>query len=183
MAGHFLNLIVDRVNQKTKMSDAKPEKKKKPSFLSRMANRGRELKSLGKVLADEPRSFPSELLKLIKRSLRTVWDARGGGLYACGFVVTFVYLEVRMFFLDIFAAESVSGFFAEQASELVFKYIGQSLQNTISAFMWPVRVIEIQPPWGVGILVGMFVLFSAVIKKPLEGWLFNDAEEDRPEAC
>ena len=162
------------------MSDAKSKKRKKPPFLTRMANRGRELKSLGKVLADEPRSFPSELLKLIKRSLRTVWDARGGGLYACGFVVTFVYLEIRMVILDIFAAESVSGFFTEQASELVFKYIGQSLQNTISAFMWPVYVIEFQSPWGVGILVAMFVLFPMFVKEPLEHWLFHDDPEPKP---
>jgi hypothetical protein len=162
------------------MSDAKREKKKNRPFLERMKNRGREAKALGEVLANEPRSFPAALLKLIKRSLRTVWDARGGGLYACGFVVTFVYLEIRMFILDIFAAESVSGFFTEQASELVFKYIGQSLQNTISAFIWPVHVIEIRPPYGVGILAAMYVLFPMFVKKPLEHWLFHDAPESEP---
>jgi len=142
-----------------------------------MVNRGREAKALGNVLANEPKSFPSALLKLIKRSLRTVWDARGGGLYACGFVITFILLEIKMFVLDIFAAESVSSFFTGQASELLFKYIGQSLQNTISAFMWPVYVIEIQPPWGLGVLVGMFILFPMFLKEPLERWLFHDAEE------
>ena len=160
------------------MNDANT-KKKKPPFLTRMKNRGREAKALGKVFADEPRSFPSALLKLIKRSLRTVWDARGGGLYAVGFVVTFVFLEIRMIFVDIFTAESVSGFFSEQASELLFKYVGQSFQNTISAFMWPVYIIEIQSPWGIGILVGMFVLFPMFIKEPLERWLFHDVGNDR----
>lgn len=160
------------------MSDAKPKKKKKPPFLARMANRGREAKALGKVLADEPRSFPSELLKLIKRSLRTVWDARGGGLYACGFLITFVFLEIRMFFVDIYEAESVSGYFSSQASELLFKYIGESFANTISAFMWPVYIIELNPVWGAGILAAMFVLFPKFLKEPLERWLFDDAEED-----
>lgn len=145
-----------------------------------MKNRGREAMALGKVLADEPRAFPSALLKLIKRSLRTVWDARGGGLYACGFVITFVFLEIRMIFVDIFAAESVSGFFIEQGSELIFRYIGQSFQNTISAFMWPVYVIQIQSTWGVGILVGMFILFPRFIKGPLEKWLFHDTPESEP---
>jgi hypothetical protein len=161
------------------MSAAK-RKKKKPSFVERMKNRGREAKALGSVLANEPKSFPSAFLKLIRRSLRTVWDARGGGLYACGFLITFVFLEVRMFFLDIFQAESVSGFFTEQASELLFKYIGQSLQNTISAFMWPVYVIEIQPPWGLGVLAGMFVLFPKFLKEPLERWLFHDVPASEP---
>lgn len=146
-----------------------------------MANRGREAKALGKVLADEPRSFPSELLKLIRRSLRTVWDARGGGLYACGFLVTFVFLEIQMFVLDIVTADSIGGYFSGQVSELLFKYIGQSFQNTISAFMWPFYIIEIDPIWGGGILAAMFVLFPKFLKKPLERWLFDDAEEDRPE--
>lgn len=141
-----------------------------------MASRGRELKALGQVLVNDPRSFPAGLLRLIKRSLRTIWDARGGGLYACGFIVTFIYLEIRMFFVDIYEAESVSGYFSSQASEILFKYIGESFQNTISAFMWPVHIIEIDPTWGAIILAAMFVVFPKFIKKPLEGWLFQDED-------
>jgi len=129
-----------------------------------MKYRGREAKALARILVNEPRSFPSALLELIRRSLRTVWDARGGGLYACGFAVTFVFLEIRMFFLDIFAAESVGDFVTGQVSELLFKYIGQSIENTVHAFMWPVYVIEFQSPWGVGFLAGMFVLFPIFVK-------------------
>jgi hypothetical protein len=161
------------------MSDAKP-KKSKPSFLQRMANRGREAKALGKVLANEPRTFPRELLKLIKRSLRTIWDARGGGLYACGFLVTFVFLEIRMFFVDIYEADSVSGYFSSQMSDILFKYIGESFQNTISAFIWPVYIVELNPAWGGAILAAMFILFPRTLKRPLERWLFNDAENAPP---
>jgi hypothetical protein len=163
------------------MNDAKP-KKIKPSFMARMKNRGREAKALGQVLADEPRSFPSALLGLIRRSLRTVWDARGGGLYACGFVLTFVYLEIRMFFVDIFAAESVGDFFTGQVSELLFRYIGQSIENTVHAFIWPVQVIQFQSPWGMGVLMALFYLFPLFIKEPLERWLFDDADEDQTDA-
>ena len=161
------------------MSDAKP-KNKKPSFFQRMANRGREAKALGRILMDEPRSFPGESLRLVKRSLRTVWDARGGGLYACGFLVTFVFLEIRMLILDIYTAESVGSFFSGQLSDLLFKYVGQSLQNTISAFMWPAYIIELNPTWGAGALAAMFVLFPRFLKKPLERWLFGDAEGRSP---
>ncbi|MDA0681021.1 MAG: hypothetical protein O3A13_11660 [Proteobacteria bacterium] len=164
------------------MTDANPRKKKKKApFLKRMANRGREAKALGQVLANEPRSFPSELLKLIKRSLRTVWDARGGGLYACGFLITFVFLEFRMFFVDIYEAKSASEYFSSQVSELLFKYIGESFQNTISAFMWPVYIIEIHPAWGAGILAAMFVLFPKFLKEPLERWLFVEDRKTGPD--
>lgn len=145
--------------------------------MTRMKNRGREAKALGRVLSNEPRSFPSALLGLVRRSLRTVWDARGGGLYACGFVVTFVFLEIKMFVSDIFTADSVSGFFTEQASGMLFKYMGESIENTISAFMWPVYIIEINAVWGGGILAAMFVLFPRFIKEPLERWLFHDEVE------
>ncbi len=155
----------------------KKARKKKPPFLTRLANRGRELKALGGILVNQPKAFPAELLKFLRRSLRTVWDARGGGLYACGFIVTFIYLEVRMFIDDVVDADSVGGYFSEQLGELLFKYIGESFRNTISAFIWPVNIVEIYPPWGVVALGGMFFIFPAVLKKPLERWLFG--AEDR----
>jgi len=159
------------------MPDAK-KKKKKDSFAVRMKRRGREFMSLGQILTNEPKRFPHALLNVIRRSFRTVWDARGGGLYACGYVLTFIWLEIRMLVNDIMAAESISGFFGEQIFEIFFRYLGESLQNMIIAFMWPVFVIQISPPWGVGILVAMFVTFARWIKEPLEHWLFHD--EDLP---
>ena len=155
------------------MSDAR-KKPKKDSFVIRMKRRGREFKNLGQVLTSEPKAFPGALFKVLRRSLRTVWDARGGGLYACGYVLTFFALEIRMLVDDIRAAESISGFFGEQIFEIFFRFLGESLQNMIIAFMWPVFVIQISPPWGLGILVSMFVAFPRWIKQPLEHWLFHD---------
>jgi hypothetical protein len=158
------------------MPDAKKKKKKDP-FVVRMKRRGREFTNLGRILVNEPKRFPRALLNVIRRSFRTVWDARGGGLYACGYVLTFIWLEFRMLVDDILSAESISGFFGEQIFEIVFRYLGESLQNMIAAFMWPVFVIEISPPWGLGILVAMFVAFPRWIKQPLEQWLFHDEVE------
>jgi len=157
------------------MSDAK-KKKKKDSFVVRMKRRGREFMSLGQILANEPKRFPHALLNVIRRSFRTVWDARGGGLYACGYVLTFLWLEFAMLVDDIRSAESIRSFFGEQIFEIFFRYLGESLQNMIAAFMWPVFVIQISPPWGLGILVAMFVAFPRWIKQPLESWLFHDDE-------
>ena len=142
-----------------------------------MKSRGREAKRLGVTLRDEPRSFPSAVLDLMRRSFRTVWQARGGGLYACGFVITFVYLEIRMVVVDIFEAESVSGFITEQAMEMVFKYFGESIRNMVTAFMWPVPIVKYEPLWGVALLALMFVVFANFLKKPLERWLFRDDDE------
>lgn len=157
------------------MADAK-KKKKKDSFLVRMKRRGREFLSLGKVLANEPKAFPNELLNLMRRSFRTVWDARGGGLYACGYVLTFIWLEVTMFVGDVLAAESIGTFFGEQIFEMLFRFLGESLQNMIQAFMWPVFVIESFDKWGIGILVVMYLVFNRLLKERIEQWLFRDDE-------
>ncbi len=157
------------------MSDAK-KKRKKDSFAVRMKRRGREFKSLGQILASEPRAFPRALLNVMRRSFRTVWDARGGGLYACGYVLTFIWLEFKMLVSDILSAESISGFFGEQIFEIFFRYLGESLRNMISAFIWPVYIIEISPPWGIGVFVVMYLSFGRWVKEPLENWLFHDDE-------
>ena len=155
------------------MADAK-----KPSFRERLSEKGQDARRLGRALKDEPETLPGEVGSIVRRSFRRVWDARGGGLYAVGFVVTFVYLEVKMFIVDIFQAESVGGFVTEQAVEMVFKYLGESIGNTISAFLWPLSVIQIQPPWGIGILIAMYVVFANFIKQPLERWLFDGESSD-----
>jgi hypothetical protein len=147
---------------------------KKPSFRERMAEKGQDARRLGRALKDEPESLPGEVTHIFRRSFRRVWDARGGGLYACGFVITFVYLEIRMFVVDIFEAESVGGFVTEQATEMIFKYLGESISNTISAFLWPVEIIQLQQPWGLILLILMFVVFDRFLKQPIERWLFEN---------
>jgi hypothetical protein len=163
------------------MPEVKP-KPKKPSFFTRMANRGREFKSLGQLLLKEPRAFPGALLIVLRRSVRTIWDARGGGYYACGFVLTFIWLEITMFIEDIAESTGIADFFGEQLLEMLFRYIGESFLNTIWAFMWPVYVIQISPPWGIAVFVLMGVLFKNFLKEPVERWLFHDDDATQGEA-
>jgi hypothetical protein len=81
-----------------------------------------------------------------------------------------------MFVDDIVTAESIGDFFGEQIFEIFFRYLGESFRNMIVAFMWPVEIIQISPPWGIGILVGMFMVFGRWVKEPLANWLFHDDE-------
>ncbi len=139
-----------------------------------MKRRGQEFSSLGQTLANEPKSFPHELLKVFRRSFRTVWDTRGGGLYAIGYVLMFVWLEVAMLVDDIRGAESSGGFFGEQIFEMIFRYLGESLQNMIAAMIWPVYIVTFAPPWG-AIAFGLtYAAFDRFFKEPIEAWLFHD---------
>lgn len=152
-------------------------KVKKPSFATRMKNRGRETVSLGRTLKDEPRAFPGQLLRVLKRSFRTVWNARGGGLYACGFVITFIWLEIRTVVAEFAAADGIGAFLSEQLFEILVRVTVQSIQNTVMAFLWPVWVIERFGLFGIAALVVLYFLFPRLIKEPLNRWLFDDGEE------
>lgn len=141
-----------------------------------MTARGREAKRLGVTLRDEPGALPGELLELIRRAVRRIWDARGGGFYACGFVVTFVWMEINMLLGDIVEAESVGDFFTGQILEMFFRYFSESFVNGFLALIWPVYVIEFRPPWGFALLLGMYLVFAGLLKAPLERWLFDNAD-------
>jgi len=136
-----------------------------------MTERGREAKHLGVLLRDEPRAVPGEVAGIFRRSLRAIWRARGGGFYAFGFVLTFFWLEATMFVADITGAESVGDFFTGQIFEMFFRYFSQSFLNGLLALIWPLLLIDFRPPWGLAILAGMYVVFVAVVRDPLERWL------------
>jgi hypothetical protein len=119
----------------------------------------------------------------VRRAIRKIWDARGGGFYACGFVVTFVWMEINMLLEDIVDAESVGDFFTSQIFEMFFRYFSESFVNGFLALIWPVYVIEYRPPWGFALLLGMYLVFAGLLKAPLEGWLFDDTmPAERPGA-
>ena len=142
-----------------------------------MTSRAKETASMGALLVNEPRSFPAASLRIFKRVSRTVWHARGGGLYACGFFITFVWLEISMFFGEVYEAESIGSFFSGQILELLFRFSVLSLQNTLNALIWPVHIIMLSPAVGALMVGAMFLIFEYFVKKPLEEWLFGDAEE------
>jgi hypothetical protein len=100
---------------------------------------------------------------------------RGGGLYACGFAVTFVVLEANSFFQDF---KEIGLLLDGKVVEFVLNFIIDSFNNTIEAFMWPLNIIEFAPPWGAVGLGVTFLLFPKYLKKPIEAWLFSD---DDPE--
>jgi hypothetical protein len=113
-----------------------------------------------------------------RRWFAKVWKVRGGGLYAVGWAVTFAYLEVTTLVGEIVGAEGVVEFFRSQLIEFVFRFIGDSLSNMISAFMWPVEIVQWRPPVGAILLGAAFVLFPVTIKPYITGWLFPDGEPD-----
>ena len=99
---------------------------------------------------------------------------RGGGLYACGFAVTFAVLEAGSFIEDF---KEIGLLLDGQVVEFILNFIIDSFQNTVQAFMWPVFVVQLAQPWGAIGLGLAFLLFPVYLKKPIEAWLFSDAAD------
>lgn len=117
------------------------------------------------------------MLTLGKRFARNIWDVRGGGLYAFGYVLTLAWLEVKMLYqdlADLFGPEELfTGSLVGGLAKFVFQFFLDSLVNSIKSFAWPAWVIDVYPPWGLIVLVGMFMVFPKFIKPALERWLFD----------
>ncbi len=112
---------------------------------------------------------------------RKIWELRGGGAYAMGFIVTFLYLETMDILFDdvpkLYAMQS----FASEIPPFIIEFLIDTLMNTLYAFMWPVWVLQWQSPWGVAVLVAIFVLFPKFAQKPVEHWLYEGKEPPPPE--
>lgn len=100
--------------------------------------------------------------------------ARGGGFYACGFVVSFLWFEVRTLADELGASDGVMAFFSEQIVEFLLRFSVQSLVNSIQALVWPVFVLERFQGWGILLLAAGYLSFDRLFKRPLTRWLFDE---------
>lgn len=103
---------------------------------------------------------------------------RGGGLYACGYAITFLYFEARTLVGEMSDSAGVQEFFRTQIAEFMLRFATDTIANMVKAFMWPVYLVQLHPMYG-GIALGLaFLVFPRFLKKPIERWLFADTEED-----
>lgn len=109
-----------------------------------------------------------------------VWKVRGGGLYAVGWAGTFVYLEAKTLIGEIAEAEGVVEFLTSQLLEFFLRFLSDSIANMIQAFMWPVFIVQWQPPVGAIALGVAFWLFPIYVKPHITAWLFPNGEADKP---
>lgn len=167
---------MSRRKRKRESKDPADEKRRpdKPSYAKRLGDRARVVGSLGETLVREPKAFPKKTAHAMRPWFRKVWKARGGGLYACGFILTFAYLEASMLIGEIMAATGFVDFFTDQLLELPFRFLTETLSNLVSAFLWPIPLLQLSPPWGIAILAAIYLLFTYLIKEPLQQWLFDD---------
>ena len=103
-----------------------------------------------------------------------MWEVRGGGLYACGFAVTFIYLEIGSLADDI---TGIGAVFNGAVISFLIGFIIDSFMNTFYALIWPVYIVQWATPWGAIALGVAYWLFPIYVKPHIEDWLFDGDSE------
>ena len=95
-------------------------------------------------------------------------------MYAVGYILTFLIFEARTIVEEISESSGVGDFLSNQLIGFVLRFATDSLANMIKAFMWPVYIVQLYPPFGPIALVLAFIAFPKYLKKPIEKLLFDE---------
>lgn len=96
-------------------------------------------------------------------------------MYAVGYILTFLIFEARTIVEEISESSGVGEFLSNQLIGFVLRFATDSLANMIKAFMWPVYIVQLYPPYGPIALGLAFIVFPKYLKKPIEKWLFGES--------
>lgn len=125
-------------------------------------------------LARELRSEPRVIVPRMRGWIANLWQARGGGFYGLGYVVTFVTFEIRSltgsFVGSASVSEFVSEFITQQALQLVLRFSLESLFNVFLAVLWPLYLLSWLGGWGVLALAAGFLGFERLLRPLIERW-------------
>ena len=89
-----------------------------------------------------------------------MWQAKGGGFYGLGYVVSLLVLEARTLTGDIAASDGVTAFLTSQLVGYVIRFSAESFVNAMLAFAWPMWLFQRLGPWAIPILVGGYLAFE-----------------------
>lgn len=116
-------------------------------------------------------------LSWFKRFAAKLWTSHGGGLYGFGYMLTFIWLELRTLTSEFGEAEGVVDFVAGQFLERFFRVAIESFINSIKALIWPAIVIsEYQLAGIVGIVVAA-ALYKRFVHQRIANILGVDLEQ------
>jgi hypothetical protein len=149
----------------------------KKSVGRRVGENLRAAGELGREAAVRPGGLPDKAHGWFRSWFRKVWQVRGGGLYAVGFAVAFLFFEVREVLLeDIPQFVAINNILSSELIGFCIQFLVDTMLNFVRALLWPMYVVTLWPPAGAIALAAAFILFPRYLKKPIERWLFQDAD-------
>ena len=158
------------------MTRASRKKKQARRPLGRRVGEGiRSAGEFGRDAVRDPRGLPGKAHGWLRAWFRKVWDVRGGGLYAVGFAVSFLYFETtEIIFDDIPGFIALNNVFSSELVAFGIQVVVDTMINFVKALIWPVYFVSWWPPVGAMVLGIAFFLFPRYFKSPIERWLFRD---------
>jgi hypothetical protein len=134
---------------------------------------------LGREAVARPGGLPDKAHGWFRSWFRKVWEVRGGGLYAVGFAAAFLFFEIREAVVeDIPQFVAMNNILSSELIAFGIEFLVDTLVNFVRALLWPMYVVMLWPPAGAIALGAAFILFPRYLKKPIESWLFQDADAD-----
>ena len=118
----------------------------------------------------------------VKRILGKLWATGGGGFYGCGYVLYFLYLEALLLVEDVGEAAGVFDFLAGQLVERIMRFAVDSLINSITAFLWPIKLVMDYRLWGIGILIVGSMLYARYAHQRIVDFLGIDPAAEKKAA-
>lgn len=119
-------------------------------------------------LAREVRREPRVVVPWLRTWVARLWQAKGGGLYGLGYVITFLYLETSSFAGNF--SGGTSGFLISQMLQYALRFSLESIFNVVSALIWPVHLLQWLGAWGLAVLVIAFAAFERLLRPLIEAW-------------
>ena len=130
---------------------------------------------LGREAVTRPGGLPDKAHGWFRSWFRKVWEVRGGGLYAVGFAVAFLFFEIREAVVeDIPQLVAMNNILSSELVGFGIQFVVDTLLNFVRALLWPMHIAVLWPPAGALALAGAFILFPRYLKEPIERWLFPD---------
>ena len=161
----------------TRADSKRPPPEPRKPLGRRVGENLRAAGELGREAITRPGGLPDKAHGWFRAWFRRVWDVRGGGLYAVGFAVAFLFFEIREAVVeDIPQLVAMNNILGSELIGFAIQFVIDSMLNFARALVWPMYVVQLWPPVGLIALVAAFVLFPRYLKKPIEGWLFEDAD-------
>ncbi len=152
----------------------KPEAGTAPDARQRLRDGMRDVGRRSREELTRKGGLPDTAHGAFRKWARKIWELRGGGAYAMGFIVAFLYFELTdILFDDIPQLYAMNSIFSADLFGFVIEFIIDTLMNTLYAFIWPVFLLQWNGPIGIALVVAIFVLFPKFVQKPVENWLFE----------
>jgi hypothetical protein len=153
---------------------SKARKPERPPLGRRLGERVRSAGLIGADAVRNPRNLPGIAHGAVRNWFRRIWESRGGGVYTLGYALTFAWLELKAFVVQVAGMSSVEDFIVDELLHLVIRFGTDSIANLVTALIWPLYLLQWRQPWGVLLLGLAFFLYPVVAKPLIEKWLNRD---------